>query len=251
MAFPLLEFVARATLTIGGSKDAQCSELTVIPTSPLERMATPVGMKLAERRNKVVRCSSLETDKVDMRLRYRKHHQESRRFRKLNSPFCYDSKVRSNILGAIDAKIDETDWLLLQLVQTDARLSFAELGRRAGMSPPAAAERLRRLQDAGVILGYHARISPERLGLALLVFIEVQVKRSDYSRFQKAVQRIAWILECHHTAGRASFILKAAVPDTQGLELLIGHLSQFGETNTTLAVSTVLDYRNFSVEGTD
>jgi Lrp/AsnC family leucine-responsive transcriptional regulator len=157
--------------------------------------------------------------------------------------------VKSGSLGAINAKFDEKDWILIQLIQADARLSFAELGRRSKMSPPAAAERLRRLQDTGVILGYHAQVSAERLGLGLLVFIEIQVKRSDYTRFQKAVQKIAWILECHHTAGRASFILKAAVPDTYGLELLVGHLSEFGDTNTTLVLSTVLNRREFLREG--
>lgn len=157
--------------------------------------------------------------------------------------------MRAALLGAINAKLDEKDWILVELVQADARLSFAELGRRTAMSPPAAAERLRRLQDAGLILGYHARVSTGNLGLALLVFIEIRIKRTDYLRFQKAVQKITWILECHHTAGRASFILKAAVPDTQGLELLLGHLNQFGDTNTTLVVSTVLDRREFVREG--
>ena len=149
-------------------------------------------------------------------------------------------------LGAITGNWDDKDWILIELIQADARVSFAELGRRAGLSPPAAAERLRRLEDAGVILGYHARISHSHFGLPLLVFIEIQVKRPDYARFQKAVQKLTWILECHHVAGRASFILKAAVPDTQGLELLIGHLGQFGDTTTTLALSTVLERRTFS-----
>jgi Lrp/AsnC family leucine-responsive transcriptional regulator len=154
--------------------------------------------------------------------------------------------VRRPHLGAITGNWDDKDWILIELIQADARVSFAELGRRAGLSPPAAAERLRRLEDAGVILGYHARISHSHFGLPLLIFIEIQVKRPDYTRFQKAVQKLTWILECHHVAGRASFILKAAVPDTQGLELLIGHLGQFGDTTTTLALSTVVERRAFS-----
>lgn len=159
--------------------------------------------------------------------------------------------MKPALLGAINTKLDKTDWILIELVQADARLSFAELGRRTGISPPAAAERLRRLQDAGLIVGYHAEINTAQLGLALLVFIEIQVKRTDYTRFRKEVEKISWILECHHTAGRASFSLKAAVPDAQGLELLIGHLSQFGDTNTTLVLSTVLGRREFSLEGTN
>jgi Lrp/AsnC family leucine-responsive transcriptional regulator len=154
--------------------------------------------------------------------------------------------VSIHFLGWIDGELDETDWIILQLVQADARMSFAEIGRRAGLSPPAAAERLRRLEDAGVILGYHARVNPNPLGLAMPVFVEVHVKRAEYAHFQKAVQKIPWILECHHITGRASFFLKAAAPDVAGLELLIGHLSQFGDTTTSLILSTVVDRREFT-----
>jgi len=149
-------------------------------------------------------------------------------------------------IGEIEGIFDETDWNTLLLVQKDARISFAELGRRVGLSPPSAAERLRRLEDMNVILGYHARINPSQLGLNMLVFIEIQVKRVDYPRFQKAVTQISWVLECHHIAGRASFLLKAAVPDATGLELLIGHLSQFGDTSTSLVLSSTLERRDFA-----
>src|ERR1700676_2686427 len=158
--------------------------------------------------------------------------------------------VNEHILGWIDGELDETDWNILQLVQANARMSFAEIGRRTDLSPPAAAERLHRLEDAGVILGYHARVNPERLGLSMPVVVEVQVKRAEYPRFQKAVQKLPWILECHHITGRASFFLKATVPDVASLELLIGHLSQFGDTATSLILSTVVDRREFT-QGAD
>ena len=149
-------------------------------------------------------------------------------------------------LETIKGDLDEKDWIIIHLIQSSARVSFTEMGRRAGLSPPAAAERLRRLEDAGIVLGYHARINPAHLGLGMLALIEMRVSRSEYPRFQKAIQKLAWILECHHVAGRASFYLKVAVPDSAGLELLIGHLSQFGETATSLVLSTVLDRREFS-----
>ena len=154
--------------------------------------------------------------------------------------------MSKHILGWIDGELDETDWIILQLVQANARMSFAEIGRRTDLSPPAAAERLRRLEDAGVIVGYHARVNPNRLGLTMPVVVEVQVKRAEYPRFQKAVQKLPWILECHHITGRAAFLLKAAVPDVASLELLIGHLSQFGDTATSLILSTVVDRREFT-----
>ena len=163
--------------------------------------------------------------------------------------FPIDSMVYSDKFDVINTNLDAKDWIILALVQGNARISFADLGRRAGLSPPAAAERLRRLEDAGTILGYHARISTAGMGLGMLAIIEMRIRRSEYQRFQKAIQKLAWILECHHIAGRASFYLKAAVPDAAGLELLIGFLSQFGETTTSVVLSTFLDRREFSRAG--
>lgn len=157
--------------------------------------------------------------------------------------------INPAIIGRIESNLDDKDWIIIQLVQSDARTSFAEIGRRAGLSAPAAAERLRRLEDAGVIRGYHAKINPDHLGLSLLAIIEMRVNRADYQRFQKAILKVAWVLECYHIAGRSSFYLKVGVPDAAGLELLIGHLSQFGETATSMILSTVLDRREFNREG--
>jgi Lrp/AsnC family transcriptional regulator, leucine-responsive regulatory protein len=149
-------------------------------------------------------------------------------------------------MGGFANTFDSRDWKLMELLQNDGRLSFAELGRAIQLSAPAATERVRQLEQANVVLGYHARIDPAALGLKMLVFIEIQVKRIDYQRFRKAVSELSWILECHHIAGRAAFILKAAVPDSSGLELLIGHLSQFGDTATSLVLSSVIERREFS-----
>jgi Lrp/AsnC family leucine-responsive transcriptional regulator len=148
-------------------------------------------------------------------------------------------------IGSIEVQIDEKDWILLKRLQKDARLSFAALGRAAGLSAPAAAERLRRLEQSGVVAGHHARIRPEELGLDLRAFIEIQVKRPDYARFQKAVEKLQWVLECHHVSGRGSFLMKVAVPNVAGLELLIGHLSAFGDTMTSLILSDVIERRDF------
>lgn len=147
---------------------------------------------------------------------------------------------------SIESSLDDKDWILLEAVQADARLSFAELGRRAGLSAPAAAERLRRLEDARIISGYHAAVEPASLGLEMQVWIEARVKRADYARIERAILEVPWILECHHVTGPAAYLIKAAVPDTGSLEQLIGHLSQYGETTTSLVLSTMLSNRRFS-----
>lgn len=157
--------------------------------------------------------------------------------------------VKRGVLGDFEGPGDDKDWIILEEVQRQARVSFAELGRKADLSPPAAAERLRRLEDAGVIRGYHADVAPDRLGLAMTVLIEMRVPRAQYERFHKAAARLPWILECHHVSGGAAFVLKAAVPDVTGLELLVGHLSQFGDTSTSLVMSTVVGRREFRRDG--
>lgn len=153
--------------------------------------------------------------------------------------------AKSLPLGGLKSPGDQKDWIILEQVQQNARVSFAELGRRAGLSPPAAAERLRRLEESGVIRGYHADVAAERLGLGMTVFVEMRVPRGSYERFQRAVARSPWILECHHVSGAAAFVLKAAVPDVHGLELLVAHLSQYGDTATSLVLSSVLERRAF------
>lgn len=165
--------------------------------------------------------------------------------RNLQHPLCNDHKVQDKNIGEIVSTLDEKDWILLEAVQADARLPFAQLARDASLSPPAAAERLRRLEDAGIIRGFHAQVDPAALGLAMNVLIDVQVRRDDYAKFQKLVSHLTWVLECHHITGRAAFLVKAAVPDVEGLERLIGVLSQFGETTTSLILSTVVKRREF------
>jgi DNA-binding Lrp family transcriptional regulator len=102
-----------------------------------------------------------------------------------------DRRRITDKFDVINTDLDEKDWIILALVQGNARISFADLGRRAGLSPPAAAERLRRLEDAGIILGYHTRLSTAGMGLGMLAIIEMRISRSEYQRFQKAIRGLA------------------------------------------------------------
>jgi Lrp/AsnC family transcriptional regulator, leucine-responsive regulatory protein len=160
-----------------------------------------------------------------------------------------ESMAKSKTVKRFESQLDATDWTLLEAVQQDARTSYAELGRRCGLSPPAAAERLRRLEDAGILRGYHATIDPAALGLGITVLIEIQVRRAEYPRFQKAARDLPSILECSHVSGWASFLLKAVAQDVEGIEILIGKLSQFGETRTSLVLSTVVSRRTWKRRG--
>ncbi|MGA2186027.1 MAG: Lrp/AsnC family transcriptional regulator [Bryobacteraceae bacterium] len=139
--------------------------------------------------------------------------------------------------------MDERDWVLLEALQKDARLPFAELARRAGMSAPSATERVRRLEDEGVITGYRAEVDPAKLGRPLQVFIRLSVPNKDYARFRRFLGGVGEITECHHISGEQAFLLRAAVASVKDLEELIRKLSAYGQTATSLILSTFLERR--------
>lgn len=139
---------------------------------------------------------------------------------------------------------------MLALLQRDARLSYAELGRKLKLSPPAAAERLRRLEDWGVITGYRAEINPLALGRTLLVYFRVTVSPKDYPKFKKLMAQLVEIHECHHITGAESFIVKARLRSVQELEPLIEKLTEFGPTVTSVVLSSVVEQRDYGKEET-
>lgn len=143
------------------------------------------------------------------------------------------------------AGLDATDWILLSLLQQRARLSFAELGRRLRLSAPAVAERMKRLEERGVVRAYRAEIDLSALGRQLHVYLRVVVQPKDYSRFKKAVEAMDEIFECHHVTGQESFMLRAAVAAVPALESLIQKLTAYGPTTTSVILSTSLDRRHF------
>lgn len=141
--------------------------------------------------------------------------------------------------------LDATDWRLVDLLQSDARASYAELGRKLRLSAPAVAERMKRLEDRGVVRAYRAEIDLSALGRGMHVYLRVVVAPKDYPRFKKAVAALDDIFECHHVTGTESFVLRAAVDAVPSLETLIQKLTAYGPTTTSVILSTVLDRRHF------
>jgi len=147
--------------------------------------------------------------------------------------------------------MDQIDWRILGELQTDARLSYSELGRRIGLSTPAAAERVRRLEDWGVIRGYAAVIDPERVGLSVGAFIRIRLAgpESLAKKLTAELDKMPEVLECHRCTGDESFILKVRVESVGRLESLIDRLSQFGATSTSLILSSPADRRTITAAG--
>src|ERR1044072_936696 len=104
--------------------------------------------------------------------------------------------------------IDEIDRKILREIQVDARISYAELGRRVGLTTPAVIERMRKLEDAGIVTGYRAEIDPAAVGLPITAFIRMSISGVDYSHIIEVAQESKEVLECHRGTGNDSFIMK-------------------------------------------
>lgn len=142
-------------------------------------------------------------------------------------------------------KPDELDWQLLSLLQADARLSYSELGRRVNLSTPAVAERVRRLEEAGIIRGYHAALDANLLGRGILAFVHFTVSKREEMRAVAFVKTLPEVLECHHVMGPVSYILKVQTTDTAALEALLRDIGRYGETMTMLVMSSPLVMQDF------
>src|SRR5512141_3199892 len=151
---------------------------------------------------------------------------------------------------AIEASVllDEIGRNLLSALQQDARLSYAELGRRIGLSPAATAERLRRLEESGIIKGYRVELDVEALGLPVLAIVRMSCDGAKYRPFLKAVQTMERVVECHHVAGGDAFILKVAAGSGGELEKVVEKLLDFGVPTTSFVFSSPVERRTLRVE---
>jgi Lrp/AsnC family transcriptional regulator, leucine-responsive regulatory protein len=135
--------------------------------------------------------------------------------------------------------LDSIGWRILCELQANSRLSFSELGRRVGLTPPAAAERVRRLEEAGVIAGYRLELNVERLGLPLLAWVRLAPRGGvPPSEIKAAVASLTDVLECHHVTGEDCYVMKVAVASVRELEGLLERLLKFGNTTTSIVISS-------------
>jgi Lrp/AsnC family leucine-responsive transcriptional regulator len=144
--------------------------------------------------------------------------------------------------------LDEIGRNLLSVLQEDARLSYAELGRRVGLSPAATAERLRRLEESGIITGYRADIDREALGLPVLAIVRMSCDGAKYRPFLKAVEGMERVVECHHVAGSDAFILKVVAAGVEELGRVVEKLLDFGVPTTSIVFSSPVARRSLRVE---
>ena len=134
--------------------------------------------------------------------------------------------------------LDEYARNMLAELATNARASYADLGRRVGLSPSAVAERMRRMEEDGIIKGYHVEIAPEALGLSILAVIRMTCDGTHYHPFLKFVKTLNEVRLCHHVTGADAFYLEIATASLVDLERLIERLLPYGIPTTSLVFSS-------------
>jgi Lrp/AsnC family leucine-responsive transcriptional regulator len=139
--------------------------------------------------------------------------------------------------------LDTTNISLLRELEADARLSLAELGRRVGLSSPAVADRLERLEEAGVIRGYRAEIDPRALGYELAVVLRIRPAPRELKKVAELAQRTPEVVECHRITGDDCYLMKAHVRDVEHMEEVIDRFAIYGQTTTSIVQSSPVPRR--------
>ncbi len=142
----------------------------------------------------------------------------------------------------MDTKLDEIDKKILAELQANARVSFAELGRRVALSTPSVMERVRKMEESGIIVGYRAQIDPTKVGLAVRAFIKISVAGDKLAKFIAIARRVPAIIECHRVTGVESYIIQVAVRDTIHLEQTIDALMPYVATNTSMILASPIEW---------
>lgn len=140
-------------------------------------------------------------------------------------------------------ELDRTDWLILAELQRDARLSYNQLGRMITMSAPAVADRVRRLEEAGVITGYHATVDPAAAGQPITAFVQLRCKPERCLLRTATAEEFPEITEIHKLSGGYCTMIKARATSMAHAEGLIDRLGQRGEAVSNIVVSTQYDNR--------
>jgi len=143
--------------------------------------------------------------------------------------------------------VDDTNRSLLAELQADARLSLAELGRRVGLSSPAVAERLQRLEQAGVIRGYRVEVDPAALGYSLSAVIRIRPAPRQLPKVAELARGTPEVVECHRITGEDCFIMRAHLRDVQHLEEVIDQFVVFGQTTTSIVQSSPVPSRGVAL----
>jgi Lrp/AsnC family transcriptional regulator, leucine-responsive regulatory protein len=156
---------------------------------------------------------------------------------------------RQNGAAAFGSELlDDVNRRLLAELQADARLRTAELARRVNLSPPAVAERLQRLEQAGVIGGYRAEVDPRAIGYPVAAVVRVRPATRQLHKIPEVARASPEVVECHRITGEDCFFLKLHVRAIEDLEEVLDRFTPFGQTTTSIVHSTPVPRRPLPLE---
>jgi Lrp/AsnC family transcriptional regulator, leucine-responsive regulatory protein len=142
--------------------------------------------------------------------------------------------------------MDETSWQILTILQEDARIPFKELGQRVGLSSPAVTERVRRLEEAGIITRYRAELNLEKLGLPIAAFITIRSFGHRCDEIRSLLQESPEIESCYRVTGSDHYLVKVAVTSVSHLEQLVDRFIPFATVTTSIVLSVTVARRTLS-----
>lgn len=143
--------------------------------------------------------------------------------------------------------MDKIDRKLLQLLQDNARYTLKQLSERVYLSSPAVAARIEKLEEMGIITGYHADVSLEKMGYHITAFINLDMEPKHKASFLPFIQSIPNVIECNTVSGSSSQLMKVSFPTTNELDQFIGKLQKFGTTETQIVFSVPVPHRGIAV----
>ena len=152
-------------------------------------------------------------------------------------------KKRLFTYSSFNKEIDSLNIRILEELQRDPRLTMSELGRRIGMSSPAVTERVRRLEESGVIRGYSLDLDPAALGLPIAAYVRIRPNSGQLPRIAELAQQIPEVVECHRVTGEDCFVLKVHIPAIDQLDRLLDNFLLYGSTTTTIIQSSPVPLR--------
>lgn len=150
----------------------------------------------------------------------------------------------TRLRAGVSSRLDSIDQQIVSILATDGRITFAELGRRTSLSAPAVAERVKRLEQAGVITGYRADIDPQALGYQLTAIVRVKPAVRQLSKIAELAQEIPEISECHRITGEDCFFIKLHLGSIEELPEVLDRFLLYGETATSIVNSTPVARRD-------
>jgi Lrp/AsnC family leucine-responsive transcriptional regulator len=145
-------------------------------------------------------------------------------------------------------KVDKINWLILKELQSNSRSALKDISEKVGLSSPTVAERIQKMEEAGIIETYRIKINMEKLGYNLGVYISIKIRFGQVQHFEEYIKTVPEICECHKLTGHDCMLMKGYVKNPKHLEELNTKLALYGELTTSLILTSIVDNKIYESE---